>query len=888
MATARTTDLPTVYQPQHVEERIYRFWEEGGFFTPDPSAKGRPAFSVVMPPPNVTGSLHLGHAWNNTLQDILVRRRRMQGFDTVWVPGTDHAGIATQTRVEKTLLAEEGLTRHQLGRAAFVERVWAWKNRYGDLITRQVRALGASCDWTRERFTMDEGLSRAVREVFVRLYEEGLIYRGNRIINWCPRCGTALSDIEVEHRDLPGRLVHVAYPLADGSGELVVATTRPETMFADVAVAVHPEDPRYRGLIGRMLKLPLTDREIPVIADEYVDREYGTGCVKITPAHDPNDFEVGMRHQLPAPRCIEADGRLNDTAGAYRGMDRETARRRVVEDLARQGLVRKVEEISHAVGHCSRCDTVVEPYLSEQWFVRMAPLAEAAIAAVRRGELQFVPERFERVFLHWLENVRDWCISRQLWWGHRIPAWYCDACGGITVSRTDVTACSHCGSSEVRQDEDVLDTWFSSALWPFSTLGWPDATPDMARYYPTSVLVTAYDILFFWVARMVFTGLRFTGRMPFHTVVVHGLIRDAEGRKMSKSLGNGVDPVEVIEKYGADALRFTLATGTSPGNDQRFYWEKVEGSRNFINKVWNASRFVLMNLGDGPLPPLRREALTIADKWILHRLALTVQAVDASLDRLDFGEAGRALYDFAWDDFCDWYIELSKLSLYGSDEAAKAQTRAVLVHVLDALLRLLHPFIPFVTEEIWRHLPVHDAPALAVAAWPQAEVADVDERIARQMQVIQEAIRSVRNVRSERNVPPGKPVALAVRVQDEETARLFAEARPYLMRFCQLHTLDIGTEVAVPAHAVTAVVTGAELFIPLADLVDLAEERQRLEKERDRLAAEVERAEKKLANPQFVARAPAHVVEAEREKAANYRSKLEAVEERLRALAEGV
>jgi valyl-tRNA synthetase len=883
MSESSGRTLPTVYDPAQVEQRIYRFWEENGYFKPSADENKRP-FSIVMPPPNVTGSLHLGHAWDNTLQDIIVRFKRMQGYDTLWVPGTDHAGIATQARVEKTLMAEEGVSRHDIGRAEFVRRVWAWKEKYGNLITDQVRRLGASCDWSRERFTMDEGLSNAVREVFVRLYEKGLIYRGLRIINWCPRCSTALSDIEVEHNDVQGYLYYVRYPLVDGEGGLTIATTRPETMFADVAVAVHPEDPRYQKLIGKRLRLPLVGREIPIVADEYVDMEYGTGCLKITPAHDPNDFEVGQRHGLEMPQCIEADGRLNELAGPYQGLSREEARERVVADLEAQGYLMRAEAITHAVGHCSRCDTVVEPFLSEQWFVKMQPLAEPVLQAVAEKRLGFVPERFEKVFVHWLENVRDWCISRQLWWGHRIPAWYCADCGRVTVARDTVTACTHCGSTQVKQDEDVLDTWFSSALWPFSTLGWPRDTEDFRRYYPTSALVTGYDILFFWVARMAFTGVEFTGQVPFTQVVLHGLIRDAQGRKMSKSLGNGVDPLEVIDQYGADALRFTLATGSSPGNDQRFYPERVESNRNFINKVWNAARFVLMNLDDNvPLPEISRDRLTVADRWILHRLAETVETVTAQLERFDFGEAGRTLYDFTWDEFCDWYIEFSKLSLYGSDDAAKLQTRAVLVHVLDTLLRLLHPFIPFVTEAIWRSLPV-PGEALISAAWPRASAADKDEHAVHQMRVVMDSIRSVRNIRSELNVAPSKPVAMQVRCQDEATESLFRSVEPYLVRFCGLNRLTIGQQLELPEQAMTAVVSGAEIALPLADLVDIAVERERLLRERERLMAEVERVEKKLANQQFVTKAPAHVVQAERDKGEEYKAKLAAVEERLAKL----
>lgn len=877
------TNLSTVYDPAAVEGRIYEFWEQGGFFEAGKD-QSKPPFAIVMPPPNVTGSLHIGHAWDNTLQDLIIRYKRMAGYDALWLPGTDHAGIATQARVEKNLREKTGQTRHEVGREAFIEHVWDWKKLYGNTITGQIRRLGASCDWSRERFTMDEGLSHAVREVFVGLYEKGLIYRGNRIINWCPRCGTALSDIEVEHADIAASLYHVAYPRTDGQGEVVVATTRPETMFADVAVAVHPDDLRYQSYIGKTLKLPLTDKEIPIIADEYVDPEFGTGCVKITPAHDPNDFEVGLRHQLAMPQCIDADGLLNALSGKYAGLTREEARKRVVADLQHQGFMRKEEPLVHAVGHCSRCNTVVEPFLSEQWFVRMEELAKPALLQVERGSLKFIPERFEKVFVHWLENVRDWCISRQLWWGHRIPAWYCENCGQVTVAREDVYQCAHCGSTKVRQDEDVLDTWFSSALWPFSTTGWPKDTADLKRYYPTNALMTGYDILFFWVARMVFTGLEFTGELPFHDVVLHGLIRAADGRKMSKSLGNGVDPLEVIEQYGADALRFMLATGSSPGSDQRFHYERVESSRNFINKIWNASRFVLMNLETDEMPAaLDRERLQIADLWILHRLTETIEAVTRHLDRYDFGEAGRALYDFAWDDFCDWYIEFSKLSLYGEDEAAKAQTRSVLVHVLDSLLRLLHPIIPFVTEEIWHYLP-HEGEALAVAEWPGGHAEDLNVSAVRKISIVMDAIRGVRNVRAERGVAPSKPVSMVVRTQDVATASLLESVRPYLMRFCNLNTLSIGRDVEIPSNAVTVVVSGAEVFLPLEDLVDLGAEKERLEKEHQRLQEEVARVRKKLSNEQFVSRAPEEVVEGERVKEADYLAKLKSVEERLTAL----
>jgi len=880
-----TGQLSTVYSPAEVEQKMYAFWEQNGYFTAGRD-KSKPPFSIVIPPPNVTGVLHLGHAWDNTIQDVVIRYKRMAGFDVLWVPGTDHAGIATQTRVEKALKQEEGVTRHDLGRDAFVEKVWAWKHQYGNVITGQIRALGATCDWTRERFTMDNGLSKAVREVFVQLHERGLIYRGNRIINWCPRCETALSDIEVEHNDVSAFLFHVSYPLADGTGAVTVATTRPETMFADVAIAVHPDDARYQKFIGKTVRLPLTEREIPVIADDYVDQAFGTGCLKITPAHDPNDYEIGLRHGLPMPQCIDATGRMNAVAGRYQGLSREDARTQVVNDLEIGGYLKQKEVLNHAVGHCSRCDTVVEPFLSDQWFVRMEGLAAPALERVRAGELRFVPERFEKVFIHWLENVRDWCISRQLWWGHRIPAWYCQDCGEITVSTDDVTACTKCNSVQVKQDDDVLDTWFSSALWPFSTMGWPDeAAPDFNRYYPVSALMTGYDILFFWVARMVFMGVAFTDQMPFHDVVLHGLIRAADGRKMSKSLGNGVDPLEVIEQYGADALRYMLATSAAPGNDMRFSFEKVESARNFINKIWNASRFVLMNLPDdfAVAKDLSNISLGVADQWILHRLAGTIERTSAHLNRYDFGEAGRALYDFAWDDFCDWYIELSKLSLYGEDETQKHNTLQVLVYVLDALLRLLHPLIPFVSERIWQVLPTHGE-ALIIADWPALTPWMEHPEAVRKMTIVMDAIRAVRNIRAELNVAPSKPIQMVVIPQDEETDELLSSVRPYLVRFCQLSALDIGLSQKVPEQSMSAVVTGAKIFLPLSELVDLAAERVRLEKERQRLQDEVARAAQKLANPQFTDKAPADVVAAERAKAADYQVKLATVEERISSL----
>lgn len=872
--------LASVYDPRTVEQKIYELWEHGGYFRPHPES-GKTPFSIVMPPPNVTGSLHLGHAWDNTLQDIVIRYKRMAGFDTLWVPGTDHAGIATQTRVEKVLQEQEGLTRHDLGREQFVQRVWAWKQQFGNLITDQIRALGSSCDWSRQRFTMDDGLSKAVREVFVALYEKGLIYRGRRIINWCPRCSTALSDIEVEHLDVTAKLYYVRYPAAVGHDSVVVATTRPETMFADVAVAVHPDDARYAALVGQTLRLPLTDRVIPVIADTYVDADFGTGCLKITPAHDPNDFEVGVRHHLEMPQCIDADGRLNTLAGIYAGLSREQARERVVADLRAQGYLEREAELVHAVGHCSRCNTVVEPFLSTQWFVRMDDLARPALTGVEAQDLSFVPERFRKVFIHWLENVRDWCISRQLWWGHRIPAWYCDDCGQISVSRQDIVACEYCHSLNIHQDEDVLDTWFSSALWPFSTMGWPQQSEDLQRYFPTSALMTGYDILFFWVARMVFMGLEFTGSMPFQQVVLHGLIRAADGKKMSKSLGNGVDPLAVIDKYGADALRFTLATGTTPGNDQRFHWDKVEGSRNFVNKLWNAARFVLLNLpADESLAPLDLSRLLAVDRWILHRLNDTVRTVSDFLDRYDFGEAGRVLYNFAWDDYCDWYIEFSKLTLYGEDLEARAQTQAVLVTVLDNLLRLLHPFIPFVTEEIWRSLPQRKQ-ALIVTQWPEIHSEWVAVEEEKEVVLVQEVVRAGRSIRSELGISPSTEITMEIQTAQINTESVLFRASAYIQRFCRVSDLVIHSQGKVPRRALSAVVSGAQLYVPLAGLVDVETELDRLGKEATRLQGEVQRAENKLANRKFVDKAPPAVVTSERSKLADYREKLERVRLRI-------
>jgi valyl-tRNA synthetase len=877
----KQVDMPTAYQPREVEAKWSRFWKEEGCFTP--KGEGERRFSIVIPPPNVTGKLHIGHALDFTLQDILIRMKRMQGYDTLWLPGTDHAGIATQARVEAQLRTE-GLTRQQLGREKFLERVWQWKEEYATAIRQQWEKLGLSLDYTRERFTMDEGLSRAVRKVFVDLYNKGLIYRGEYIINWDPETRTALSDIEVEYKEVQGKLYHIRYPLVDGSGGIIVATTRPETMLGDTAVAVHPEDERYKHLIGKRLRLPIVGREIPIIADEYVDPEFGSGAVKITPAHDPNDFEVGRRHQLEAILVMDEGGRMNENAGKYQGLDRFECRKQLVRDLEEQGYLVKVEDHLHAVGHSQRSGAVVEPYLSTQWFVKMKPLAEQAIACQKSGRgVKFVPERFEKIYLNWIENVRDWCISRQLWWGHRIPAWYCQRCGETIVSMEDVDTCPHCSSQDLKQDEDVLDTWFSSALWPFSTMGWPEETADMKRYYPTDVLVTGYDIIYFWVARMIFTALEFTGQIPFEYVYIHGLVRDAEGRKMSKSLGNGVDPLDVIERYGADALRFMISTGATPGQDVRFHWERVEMARNFANKVWNASRFVLMNLEPDQDQRFALERLSPIDRWILHRLNETVADVTEMMERFEFAEVGRHLYQFIWDEFCDWYIEFSKVPLYGNDLEARKTTQQVLCFVLDQLLRLLHPMMPFITEEIWQHLPVRGK-SLALADWPKTNPDFQFPDAVAEVTLLMEVVRAVRNVRAEMNVPPGRKVTVYVQTDEAKIREQLLKHEATLLRFLNAEELHLEARGPIPEEAVTAVVDGAVIYLPLAGLIDVQQELARLRKELQKLDQEVERVQKKLANPQFVERAPEEVVNEERAKEKAYLSKRAQVKERLATL----
>lgn len=878
-----TTSMPTTYDPKAAEQKWYDFWLKNEFFKAG-QRQDAPKYSIVIPPPNVTGMLHIGHALDFTLQDILVRAKRMQGFDALWLPGTDHAGIATQTKVEQKL-REENITRYDLGREKFLEKVWEWKDSYATTIREQWAKMGLSLDYSRERFTLDEGLSQAVREVFVRLYEKGLIYRGKYIINWDPAARTALSDIEVEYKEVQGHLYHLEYPLKDGSGSITVATTRPETMLGDTAVAVHPKDERYKDMIGKMLLLPIVNREIPIVADDYVDKEFGSGAVKITPAHDPNDFELGLRHDLPQITVMDESGKMNELAGPYQGMDRADCRKQIVKDLQAAGVLIKIEDHLHQVGHSERSGAVVEPYLSTQWFVRMKPLAERAIEAQKTGKgVNFVPERFEKTYLNWIENVRDWCISRQLWWGHRIPAWYCESCGELHVSKEDVTACAKCGHTQLRQDEDVLDTWFSSGLWPFSTLGWPEQTEDLKRYYPVDVLVTGYDIIYFWVARMIFTALEFTDEIPFKDVLIHGLVRDSEGLKMSKSLGNGVDPLEVIEKYGADAMRYMISTSSTPGQDLRFRWERVEQARNFANKIWNASRFALMNLEGFTVDQIDITGnLSTADRWILHRLNETARDITRLLDAYEFGETGRVLYNFIWDDLCDWYIEFAKLSLYGDNAEAKKTTQSVLSYVLDRTQRMIHPFMPYISEEIWQHLP-HEGETITLAPWPTYDASLEASDAVKEMNLLMDVIRAVRNVRAEVNVPMSKKVELLIKSADEQTNAIMRSNETYIQRFCNTSQLEISTTLPVPDKAMTSIVTGAELYLPLAGLIDIAQEVARLEKEVKNLQSEVDRVDKKLSNEGFVAKAPAKVIEEERAKQKDYSDKLAKVLARIQEL----
>ena len=862
------------YVPEQVETKWYQYWEKNGFFHAEVD-KSKEPFCIVIPPPNVTGQLHMGHALDNTYQDIFIRWKRMQGYNTVWIPGTDHAGIATQARVEDHIRATEGKTRHDLGREEFLNRTWAWKEDHGDQILNQLKKLGASLDWERERFTMDEGCSRAVREVFVRLYEKGLIYQGHYSVNWCPQCSTTLSDIEVEHEDEDGKLYHIRYPYADGSGYILIATTRPETMLGDTAVAVNPHDERYIDVIGKKVILPLVDKEIPIIADDYVDLEFGTGMVKITPSHDPNDFEIGLRHDLPQVEVIGLDATMTEKAGKYAGMDRYECRRQVVADLKELDLLEKIEEHEHAVGQCYRCNTVVEPLVSKQWFVKMEPLAKPAIAAVENGDIRFVPERFSKHYLHWMENLRDWCISRQLWWGHRIPVWYCGECGETFATVDEPTECVKCGSKNIQQDPDVLDTWFSSALWPFSTLGWPENTKELEHFYPTSMLITGFDIIFFWVARMIVMGYEFMDDKPFSDVLIHGLVRDSEGRKMSKSLGNGVDPLDAIAEYGADALRFTLVIGVAPGNDLRYITEKVEAYRNFANKIWNASRFALMNLEDfdQTIQSLKSLNLLRADRWILSRFETTAKEVTRFLERYDVGEGARVLYDFIWSELCDWYIELIKPRLYGKyGEESRYAAQYVLWYVLKNTLKLLHPYMPFITEEIWQSLP-HDGPSIMLAPWPKPSgLKDLEEE--KNMNTIMAVVTEIRTMRSEKNVQPGRKIS-AICQASNDALQILDSVKMDIMNLAGLETLILEDVGEKPSKSLSAVVEGINIYLPLADLVDLEEEVARIKKDLEQAKKELQRAEGKLANEGFISKAPQAVVDKEKEKVASFATTVE-------------
>ena len=871
------SELPKTYDPKAVEDKLYSFWNDSGFFHAEVNPKKKP-YTIVIPPPNVTGQLHMGHAFDETLQDVLIRTKRMQGYEALWMPGTDHAGIATQIKVEENLRKEEGKTRYDLGREEFLKRVWDWKHKFGNRIISQLKKLGSSCDWERERFTMDEGCSKAVREVFVNLYNKGLIYKGHRIINWCPHCATALSDAEVEYETQPGKLWHIRYPLADGSGDLVVATTRPETFMGDTGVAVNPNDERYKHLIGKTCILPIMNREIPIFGDEYVDMEFGTGCVKVTPCHDPNDFEMGQRHNLEQILVFNEDATVNANGGKYEGMDRYECRKAVIKDLEEGGYLVKIEDHEHNVGTCYRCGTTVEPMTSAQWFVKMAPLAKPAMDVVNEGKTKFVPDRFSKTYLRWMENVHDWCISRQLWWGHRIPAFYCDDCGEMTVSKTDVHTCPKCGGTHIRQEEDVLDTWFSSALWPFSTLGWPDKTKELEYFYPTSTLVTGYDIIFFWVARMIFSGVEHMGETPFKTVYIHGLVRDAQGRKMSKSLGNGIDPLEIIDQYGADALRFTLATGNSPGNDMRFSDERVQASRNFCNKIWNASRFIQMNLTIDKDKAVELPAeLALEDKWIISKFNTLVADVTRNIDQYELGLAASKLNDFIWENFCDWYIEIAKTRLQTGDE----NVQKVLCYVLSGAMQLLHPFMPFITETIWQALP-HEGPSVMVSKWPEYDEKlnfSVEEA---QMESLMDAVRAIRNRRAEMNVPPSKKAKVLILTEKKDTFSAGAGFFPKLAYASEIELID-----AVPADAakMASVVTGdAQLYMPMGDLIDFEAERARLGKEKKKVEDDIAFVMKKLNNPKFVDKAPENVVAAEREKADKLREHLAKLEESIAAL----
>ena len=865
-------DLAKQYDPKDVEDRIYKFWLDGKYFHAkcDPDKK---PYTIVIPPPNITGQLHMGHALDNTLQDILIRYRRMQGYDALWLPGTDHASIATEAKIVEAM-RKEGITKEDIGREGFLKRAWEWKEKFGGRIIEQLKKMGSSCDWDRERFTMDEGCSKAVKEVFVNLYNKGLIYRGERIVNWCPHCLTSISDAEVEYEDQAGHFWHLRYPFKDGSGYLELATTRPETMLGDTAVAVNPNDERYKDIVGKTLILPIVHREIPVIADDYVEMDFGTGCVKITPAHDPNDFEVGLRHNLEVIDTFTDDAHIKPEWGKYAGMDRMEARKAIVEDLEKEGAIVKIEDYSHNVGVCYRCHSSIEPKVSKQWFVKMEPLAKPAIDCVKNGEVKFVPERFDKTYYHWMENIKDWCISRQRWWGHRIPAWYCDECGEVVVSKETPTVCPKCGCNHLTQDPDTLDTWFSSALWPFSTLGWPDKTPELAHYFPTSTLVTGYDIIFFWVARMIFSSVENMHERPFDTVFIHGIVRDAQGRKMSKSLGNGIDPLIVIDEYGADALRFTLATGNSPGNDMRFSDEKVGASRNFANKLWNAARFILMNLGEDEKAPHIPDELALEDKWILSLFNKLTKEVTDNLDKFELGIAVQKLYDFIWDVFCDWYIEISKIRLNSGDEKAAQTARDMLVYIMSNTLKLLHPFMPFITEEIWQTLP-HEGESIMISEWPVYKD-EYDFSVEEQeMDRIMEAVRAIRNRRAEMNVPPSKKAKYYIATAHKDT---FEKAGIFMQRLASCSEAEIGDSFEID-DAVCIVTTDAKIYIPLGELVDFEKEIARLNKEKEKVLKDLEFIDKKLNNENFVAKAPKAVVDAQREAAQKLRDKIAMIDE---------
>ena len=871
------------YDPGQVEDKLYSEWVKQGYFHAVPDKNKKP-YTIVMPPPNITGQLHMGHALDNTLQDILIRTKRMQGYSALWLPGTDHASIATEAKIVEAM-AKEGITKDMIGREKFLERAWEWRRVYGGRIVEQLKKMGSSCDWERERFTMDEGLSKAVQEVFLKLYDKGLIYKGERITNWCPKCNTSISDIEVEYEEQAGHFWHIKYPVKDGDEFVIIATTRPETLLGDTAVAVNPEDERYTHLVGKTLILPLVNKEIPVVADSYVDKEFGTGCVKITPAHDPNDFEVGLRHNLPQIRIMDDNAIMNDNAGQYKGLDRYEARKKIVEDLEKLGLLVKSEGHTHNVGTCQRCRTVVEPLISKQWYVRMKPLAEPAIEAVRNGDTKFVPERFSKIYFNWMENIQDWCISRQLWWGHRIPAYYCQECGHMMVQGNAPDKCSKCGSTRIEQDTDTLDTWFSSALWPFSTLGWPEKTEDLEYYYPTDVLVTAYDIIFFWVARMIFSGVEHMKEKPFKYVFIHGIVRDSQGRKMSKSLGNGIDPLEVISQYGTDALRFALTIGNSPGNDLRFSTEKVEAARNFANKVWNASRFVLMNFDENlDFSNVDKSKFTAADKWIMSRINTVTKEVAENIDKFELGLGLQKVYDFIWEEFCDWYIEMVKPRLYDRESEGRLEAQYVLNFVLGNAMKLLHPYMPFITEEIYTHL-VNDGRSIMISEWPEysEELNFADDEA--KMKIVMDAIRSIRNIRAEMNVPPARRAKMIFVTAGETEKATLLEGTAFFQRLAGASDISVQADkTGIPADAVGTVIAGAEIFIPLDELIDIEKEIERLNKEKKNLEGELKRVEGKLSNEGFVAKAPAKVIEEEKAKQEKYSDMYSKIVERLESL----